>query len=88
VSLATRPRLWSILEALVDRHCTSQGAALAARDLAMAGWPTQDPDTSAAASRVYVAVSSLRKLGLEDFVVRSPSGYLLEVSTAVEDLDA
>ena len=46
-------------------------------DLLEAGWPGERVLPEAAANRVYVAVATMRKLGLRDVLLSRDDGYLL-----------
>ncbi len=77
VALATRkaPRL--ILAALIDQHETSPEKPLGVDALVAAGWPDQRIQTQAGADRVYMAVGTLRKMGLKATLKRRDDGYIL-----------
>ena len=70
--LGSRRSLWRILLALVDRQY-SGSLDLAA--LLTAGWPGERLAGDSGASRVYVALSSLRKLGLDAAIDRHDGGW-------------
>jgi hypothetical protein len=42
------------------------------------GWPGQRCHPESAQARVYVAISSLRKLGLRDVIRRAHDGYFVD----------
>jgi hypothetical protein len=87
VSLRRRENLGLLLRALARARAEQPGRALAIDELFRAGWPDQRIDARAAAGRVYVALTSLRNLGLRDVLVRRDDGYLLDPA-AVLDLVA
>jgi tetratricopeptide (TPR) repeat protein len=69
------------LRLIVERLASERGAgarALSVEELFSAGWPTDRARPDAAAQRVYVAVSSLRKLGLESVLQKTDDGYRLD----------
>lgn len=76
--LATRRSLRRILFALAETRCTRPGEALAVDQLLRAGWPGEDPLPEAGSNRVYVAISTLRKLGLGELLQRWDGGYRLD----------
>ena len=73
--LGTRRSLWRILLAFVDRQHGGGSLDLAA--LVTAGWPGERLAGDSGASRVYVALSSLRKLGLDAAIDRHDGGWRL-----------
>ena len=46
-------------------------------DLLAIGWPGEKMARSSALNRLYVALATLRSLGLRDVIVRRPEGYAL-----------
>ncbi|MGE0791371.1 MAG: hypothetical protein AB7S26_37195, partial [Sandaracinaceae bacterium] len=68
------PRL--VLLALVESH-RDPGRAWSIEELFSRGWPNERATEKAASSRVYVALSALRKAGLEDAIERTDDGYRL-----------
>jgi hypothetical protein len=82
VSLGVGPS--RILATLAERHQISPGAPVGTFDLVTAGWPDEAVAPLAGANRVYVAIASLRKLGLERFLVRTKDGYALDPGARVE----
>jgi tetratricopeptide (TPR) repeat protein len=87
VSLLKRkaPRL--VLARLMEERRERPGTTLSVDDLFEAGWPGEQALPDAAASRVYVAVSTLRKLGLRDVLTREDEGYLLDPRRPVRSAD-
>ena len=78
VELDHRRSLKAMLAALVSLRDESSGrAGMSWEDLFRVGWPGERVQARAGASRVYVAVSTLRKMGLGDSIQRSPRGYSL-----------
>ncbi len=76
VDLATSPRLAAVLGALVEAHGTERGS-IDAEVIAQKAWPGERIIPRAARNRVYVAVSSLRKLGLRGVIAHANEGYAL-----------
>lgn len=75
VDLAHRPNLSRVLAALAKHHVDGASDCLSVEDLFEAGWPGERVARSAAAARVYVAIATLRKLGLRRSLERSGGGY-------------
>jgi tetratricopeptide (TPR) repeat protein len=78
VGLETRKALRLLLSRLADHRADAPGEPLAIAQLFEAGWPGERVQADAATSRVYVALSTLRKMGLEAVLLRRPDGYLLD----------
>ena len=85
VDLTRRPKLRMLLEALLEKRLASPGDPAQAEWLVSRVWPQEKILPSAAASRLYVAVATLRKLGMGDVIVTRGEGYLLH--PAIELLD-
>jgi hypothetical protein len=82
-ALGKHRALRGILRALIDCHRHEPGRAVSVLELMQAGWPGESLIPEAGANRVYVALSSLRKLGLERFIERCDGGWRLLPSTAI-----
>jgi predicted ATPase/Tfp pilus assembly protein PilF len=80
------PRL--ILLTLVEHHRANPGAGVTLDDLLAAGWPGQKVVPTAAANRVYVALTTLRKLGLRKYLLSQDDGYLLDPALPVDRVAA
>jgi hypothetical protein len=78
--LATRRPLRRLLVALAEARCMRAGAALSVEQLLCLGWPGEDPLPEAGSNRVYVAIATLRKLGLGQLLQRWDGGYRLDPS--------
>lgn len=76
VDLSRRRAHRLILANLVTKH--REGEALDVHDAFEIGWPGELADVEAAAERVYWAIGSLRKLGLDEVLLTSDSGYHLD----------
>lgn len=76
VDLSRRPTLQRIVAALVADH-REVGPGLSFDAMAGAGWPGERILDRAARARVHVAVSTLRKLGLGDWLEHSEGRYRL-----------
>ena len=81
VDLARRGPLRRILVALVDAHA-KEHAAIGVHDMVEAGWPGETLTADSGTARVYTAIRTLRRLGLEGWLLTRDDGYLLR-----EDLD-
>ncbi len=77
VALDRRRQLAKILDRLAGERLARPGSALDWDALLAAAWPGERVLPEAAAHRVRVAVSTLRKLGLRDVLRTSEDGYLL-----------
>jgi tetratricopeptide (TPR) repeat protein len=67
-----------VLAALVEGYLATPGQPCDVPALAAAGWPGERIVASAAANRVRVALSALRKLGLGDLIARGEGGWFLD----------
>ncbi len=88
VELTGRGTLCRLLAALLEARREDANRRLTARDLAAAGWPEDDPSARAVINRVYVAMSTLRSLGLREVLDRTPQGYRFDVPTPVEPVES
>jgi len=84
VLLMRRRSLRLVLRRLLEERLIRPGSALSVDDLLEAGWPGERVLPHAGAARVYVAVSTLRKLGLREFLVSRDDGYLLDPDSRTE----
>jgi predicted ATPase/Tfp pilus assembly protein PilF len=73
-----------ILALLVEHRLRAPGVGLSQQDLFAAGWPGQKVAIEAARGRVYTAVRTLRRLGLEPILLRQDDGYLLDPGIRLE----
>ena len=78
VSLASRPTLARVLEALAEARLGRPGVALTWEELLAAGWPDEKVMPGAAQNRVRVALSTLRTLGLRSLLVTDGGGHRLD----------
>ena len=77
VALDRRRQLAKMLDRLADERIANPSAALGWDALLAAAWPGERVLPEAAAHRVRVAISTLRKMGLRDLLRTSEDGYLL-----------
>jgi predicted ATPase len=83
VDLGRRRQLCVILAALVAAHHERPGAALSIEALLATAWPSETVLADAGASRVYVAISTLRRMGLRDLLQRIEDGYRIAPTATV-----
>ena len=76
--LARRPTLGRVFEGLLAQRLEAPGEPLDLDALLAAGWPGEKVLPDAAANRVYVAIATLRKLGLRSVLLSRELGYLLD----------
>ena len=84
VDLKRRAVLRKIVDALCKQHESKVGKPIAVASLLEAGWPGEKMARSAALNRLYVALATLRSLGLRPILQRRKSGYLFDVRVALE----
>ena len=80
VELGRRRTLCRILSALARARRDRPGEPVTLEQMLEAAWPGERILAEAAASRVYVAIATLRRMGLRDVLVHSEKGYLLHAS--------
>jgi predicted ATPase len=83
VSLEKRKPVRLLLLRLIQEHAKKPGSPLTVDDLLAAGWPGERVIRDAGASRVYVALGTLRKLGLRDVILSREGGYLLDPAVKI-----
>ncbi|MBX3247455.1 MAG: tetratricopeptide repeat protein [Myxococcales bacterium] len=84
VDLSSRLVLWRLVTALLALREDSPGRPLSVDAAIDAGWPGERMTGESAQNRLKVALSTLRKLGLRELLVRHDSGgYLLDPSVPV-----
>ncbi len=76
--LERRKTLARVLATLIEARREAPGRALSVADLLERAWAEERLLPRAGANRVYVAVTTLRKLGLRDLLARTDAGYLLD----------
>jgi tetratricopeptide (TPR) repeat protein len=89
VDLGRRRVLRRLLAVLATHHVEKPGQTLTLRGLFEAAWPGEHGVEGSADARVYVGISTLRKLGLRDALIthsqRDPTGYALHETVTVAD---
>jgi predicted ATPase len=86
VELLRRPKLRLLLEALTEKRLAWPGDPVPPEWLMTRVWPGEKILPEAAASRLYVAIATLRKLGLHEVLVTRADGYLLHPAVTVRAL--
>ncbi len=84
VHIARRTSLRGILGALVRKRLDAPGIGMSRVEVFAAGWPGEQVLEEAARSRVYVAIRTLRTLGLADVLDTGGQGYLIRPAVEVE----
>ncbi len=84
VHLRGRRALRSMLALLVGNALTTPWEAVPVAELFAQGWPDDPAHALSAAARVYLAMSTLRRVGLEGHLERTQVGFRLVISA---DLD-
>lgn len=77
VHLTNRPPLQRLLRALIQRRIDAPNHPVAVADLIRAGWPDEKGVTKAAKNRLHVAITTLRKSGLDPHLIHTAGGYQL-----------
>jgi hypothetical protein len=88
VDLRTRFALARVLRALVTSRLASPEATVTLDALVDAGWPGEKLLADSGSNRVYVAIATLRRLGLRDIIERREGGYRLALDVGTELLDS
>jgi len=70
--------------ALIEHQREAPGRGLSLDDLRHAGWPGERMLPDAAANRVYVIMSQLRKLGFKPWLKRTHEGYFLDPALSIQ----
>ncbi|WP_168210724.1 tetratricopeptide repeat protein [Persicimonas caeni] len=83
VDISRRGALKRILHALVERRLTAPGEPLSLDETLEAGWPGEVIMPEAGARRVYTTINRMRDLGLQDILVTTDDGYMLEPTKLV-----
>lgn len=78
VELKRRRVICRVYGALYERRLTRPGEPVLLGELLAEGWPGERVLARSGANRVYVALTTLRKLGLRGAIIRTKRGYLLD----------
>jgi tetratricopeptide (TPR) repeat protein len=73
-----RQPLRRLLLELVEQRRRAPGKSVSAERLIEAAWPGERIQAEAATNRLYVALATLRKLGLKDVVLSRDEGYVID----------
>ncbi|RMG11419.1 MAG: hypothetical protein D6729_17975 [Deltaproteobacteria bacterium] len=82
VDLSRRGAMRRILVELTRRHRDTEAASV--NELLEVGWPGERVHPEAGANRVYAAIRTLRRLGLEEILITVDRGYALCPEVSVE----
>jgi hypothetical protein len=88
VDLRHRVPLRRIVSALVRHLRAAPGTPVNARELVAAGWPGERLLPCAATNRLYVALATLRSLGMRGCLRRGRGGWLLDPALRLVSGDA
>lgn len=88
ISLGRRAALRRILDAMCVQHETRSARGLELDALLELGWPGERVLVEAGATRVRVAVATLRRLGLKTAIVTRDDGYLIDPRVRIERVNA
>jgi predicted ATPase len=83
VGLPERSPLRAILVHLAERRIAAPGELVTIDDVVRVGWPSERIAAEAALNRAYVALATLRKLGLRGLLVNGRGGYFLSIAAIV-----
>lgn len=83
IDLSRRRVLRRLVAHLVQRRRESAGQPCSAEELLLAGWPGQRFVGDSGHNRFYVAVATLRELGLASVLLTRSGGYLLDPHVAL-----
>jgi len=83
VELPNRSPLRRILEHLAVKRIEAPGEVVTIETIIGVGWPGERIASDAALNRAYVALASLRKMGLRGLLVHGAGGYALAQSVVV-----
>ncbi len=84
VDLTRRRALRLILAKLGQQREQHVGESLSLDELLQAGWPGERVRPEAGANRVYVALATLRRMGLRQVLLSRDDGYLLDPTVSLE----
>lgn len=76
--LERRKTLARVLATMLSARRDEPGRALSVSDMLDRAWAEEKLLPRAGANRVYVAMTTLRKMGLRDILVRTDTGYVLD----------
>ena len=88
VDLSRRAPLSRVLLLLATRRREAPGEPVPVEEIIRAGWPDERIEARSALNRAYVALATLRKLGLRGVMQTNAGGYCLSPAVAVRFLEA
>jgi len=83
VSISRWLALQNLLVRISEHREIAPDRPLSVEQLIVAGWPGERILPKAGATRVYTALSTLRRLGLRRILLRRNGGYLLDPSVPI-----
>ena len=83
VELPVRSPLRRLLEHLAQRRIEAPGEVVTIETIIEVGWPGERIASEAALNRAYVALASLRKLGLRGLLLHGGGGYAISQALVV-----
>lgn len=86
--LERRKTLARVLATMLEARRDEPGRALSVSDMLDRAWADEKLLPRAGANRVYVAMTTLRKMGLRDLLVRTDSGYVLDPDIPLRIIEA
>jgi len=87
-AVSSKKVLRRILAAFVERRLSAPSSPLTPDELVRRGWPDERVASGAAGNRLQVALTQLRKLGLERALIRRADGYLIDPEIPLFVVDA
>jgi hypothetical protein len=84
VDLSRRTPLRNVVRLLAEKRANAVGQVVGIHEIILAAWPGERISGAAALNRAYVALATLRKLGLRELLVTRGGGYLLTPAVMVE----
>jgi len=84
VDLRRRRAMRRVLAALIAQRVEAPDEPLDTPALVAAGWPGERMREDSGAARVYTAIRTLRRMGLDGVLVRARGGYLLQARIPVD----
>lgn len=87
VDLRRRRAMRGLLAALIAQRIDAPGDPLDTPALVEAGWPGERMREDSGAARVYTAIRTLRRMGLDGVLARARGGYLLHAQVPVDVVD-
>lgn len=85
--LERRKTLARVLATMLDARRDDPGRALSVSDMLDRAWAEEKLLPRAGANRVYVAMTTLRKMGLRSLLVRTDAGYVLDPDVPLRVID-